>query len=91
MENIIQLTCVLKRNCTHPCHAKRFVLFCVVQFLILATDGVWDVTEIGQAVQIVQVRQHRSNVGYRYAMGSTSAYMQADCFYFLHVCRWLCR
>ncbi|CAM9155825.1 unnamed protein product, partial [Ectocarpus fasciculatus] len=23
-------------------------------FLILATDGVWDVTEIGQAVQIVQ-------------------------------------
>ncbi|CAN0541399.1 unnamed protein product [Ectocarpus sp. 12 AP-2014] len=27
------------------------------QFLILATDGVWDVTEIGQAVQIVQVRQ----------------------------------
>ncbi|CBN78332.1 Protein phosphatase 2C containing protein [Ectocarpus siliculosus] len=24
------------------------------QFLILATDGVWDVTEIGQAVQIVQ-------------------------------------
>lgn len=26
------------------------------QFLILATDGVWDVTEIGQAVQIVQVR-----------------------------------
>lgn len=32
------------------------VLFCFVQFLILATDGVWDVTEIGQAVQIVQVR-----------------------------------
>lgn len=27
----------------------------VGQFLIMATDGVWDVTEIGQAVQIVQV------------------------------------
>lgn len=27
-----------------------------LKFLILATDGVWDVTEIGQAVQMVQVR-----------------------------------
>lgn len=38
-----------------------------IQFLILATDGVWDVTEIGQAVQIVQVRQARktANLGRR--------------------------
>lgn len=32
-----------------------------LQFLILATDGVWDVTEIGQAVQIVQVRAKRTH------------------------------
>lgn len=51
------------------------VSFCFVQFLILATDGVWDVTEIGQAVQIVQVRRTAQTSVSHKNMGSTSTYV----------------
>lgn len=44
-----------KRRIFSLCYPLFSRFFVFAQFLILATDGVWDVTEIGHAVQIVQV------------------------------------
>lgn len=58
----ISLSFSMKRFVPTPASIKS----AAIQFLILATDGVWDVTEIGQAVQIVQVRQARQRLSVWY-------------------------